>query len=192
MCCILSPDVLLVVWQAAQIILSALSHSCTGGLASLAVGASVAVMLAFTAPILMLHTLSYKNGLALLRRSDYVWCECRDSYCVNTALSWVLKDTIDGISQHSAPRGAGLAPPRACSHDAMQFGWVLSCLSVGLLGMSHLRCSDQHVVAPSISLLLHPRSCHIVHLRSQRPLIRQGCRILNNECLSCRALPACF
>jgi hypothetical protein len=59
-CCILSPDVLLVVWQTAQIILSALSHSCTGGLASLAVGASVAVMLAFTAPILMLHTHSYK------------------------------------------------------------------------------------------------------------------------------------
>ena len=63
MCCILSPDVLLVVWQAAQIILSALSHSCTGGLASLAVGASVAVMLAFTAPILMLHTHSYKMVL---------------------------------------------------------------------------------------------------------------------------------
>ena len=91
------------------------------------VGASVALMLAFTAPILMLHTLTYKNGLALLWRSDYVWCECRVSYCVNTALSWVLRDTIDGISQHSAPRGAGLAPPRACSHDAMQFGWVLSC-----------------------------------------------------------------
>ena len=42
------------------IILSALSHSCTDGLASLAVGASVAVMLAFTDPILMLHTQSYK------------------------------------------------------------------------------------------------------------------------------------
>ena len=71
------------------------------------VGASVAVMLAFTAPIPMLHTLSYKNGLGLVWRSDYVWCECRDSYCVNTALSWVLKDTIHGISQHSAPRGTG-------------------------------------------------------------------------------------
>ena len=48
------------VWQAARIILSDLSHSCTGGLASLAAGASVAVMLAFTAPMLMLHTHSYK------------------------------------------------------------------------------------------------------------------------------------
>jgi hypothetical protein len=61
---------------------------------------------------------------------------------------------------------------------------------VGLLGLSHLWCSDQHVVTPSISLLLHPRSCHIVHLRSQRRLARQGCRILNIECLSCRALHA--
>ena len=69
-CCILTPDVLLVVWQAAQIILSALSHSCTGGLASLAVGASVAVMLAFTAPILMLHTHSYKM----------VWPFCGSDY----------------------------------------------------------------------------------------------------------------
>ena len=39
-CCILTPDVLLVVWRAAQIILSASSHSCTSDLASLAVGAS--------------------------------------------------------------------------------------------------------------------------------------------------------
>ena len=65
----------------------------------------------------------------------------------------------------------------------MQFGWVLSRLSVGLLEMRHLRCSDQHVAAPSIYLLLNLRSYHIAHLRSQRPPIRQGCRILNNECL---------
>ena len=60
-CCILTPDVLLVVWRAAQIILSASSHSCTSDLASLAVGASIAVMLAFIAPILMLHTHPYKK-----------------------------------------------------------------------------------------------------------------------------------
>ena len=60
-CCILTPNVLLVVWRAAQIILSASSHSCTSNLASLAVGASIAVMLAFIAPILMLHTHSYKR-----------------------------------------------------------------------------------------------------------------------------------
>ena len=34
------------------------------------------------------------------------------------------------------------------------FGWVLSRLSVGLLEMRHLRCSDQHVAVPSIG----PRS----------------------------------
>ena len=61
-CCILTPDVRLVVWRAAQIILSASSHSCTSDLASLAVGASIAVMLAFIAPILMLHTHSYKRS----------------------------------------------------------------------------------------------------------------------------------
>ena len=37
-----------------------LIHSCTGGLASLAMGALVAVMLAAIAPISMLHTHSYK------------------------------------------------------------------------------------------------------------------------------------
>ena len=35
-------------------------------------GASAAAVLALTAPILVLHTLSYKSGLALLWRSDYV------------------------------------------------------------------------------------------------------------------------
>ena len=48
------------VWQAARTILSDLSHSCTGGLASLAMGALVAVMLASIAPTPMLHTHSYK------------------------------------------------------------------------------------------------------------------------------------
>ena len=90
---------------------------------------------------------------------------------------------MDDISQLSALCGARLAPTRACSHNAMQFGWALSYLRVGLLSLRHLRCTDRHMAAPSISLLLHPRSRHRVRLHSQRPPICQGCRILNNECL---------
>ena len=66
------------VWQAAQILLSALSHSSTGGLWGCG---------SFSGCYAGLHC-SYsnaaysvlQNGLALLWRSDYVWCECRDSY----------------------------------------------------------------------------------------------------------------
>ena len=52
-----------------------LIHSCTGGLASLAVGALVAIMLAAAAPIPMLRTHSYKM-VQPLRRGEYVWREC--------------------------------------------------------------------------------------------------------------------
>ena len=59
--------------QAAQIILSALPHSCTGGLASLAEGALAAVMLAFTAPILMLILIPTKwSSLSV----EVITCEC--------------------------------------------------------------------------------------------------------------------
>ena len=59
--------------QAAQIILSALPHSCTGGLASLAEGALAAVMLAFTAPILMLILVPTKwSSLSV----EVITCEC--------------------------------------------------------------------------------------------------------------------
>ena len=58
------------VWQAAQMLLCAMFHLAL--VAYGVMGAAAAIVLAFTAPILVLHTLSYKNGLALLRRSDYV------------------------------------------------------------------------------------------------------------------------
>ena len=112
-------------------------------------------MLASTAPILMLHTRPTKS-LVLLRRSDYVWCECKDNYCVDTALSQVLMDAIDGISQHSAPIVTGWHGLEHALMMAMRFGRVLSSRGVGLLGLSHLWCSDQRVVAPvSLCCFIH-------------------------------------
>ena len=68
--CILLPDVLLVCMASCTNVMCAMFHLAMA--AYKVMGASAAALLAFTAPILVLHTLYYKSGLALLWRSGYV------------------------------------------------------------------------------------------------------------------------